>query len=334
MNTAVWSALHFLVDFVCACAMYAFFCDGSYESLLIYNFCAFALQLPLGTLLDLCKDRCHRIPTFCATLGACVTLLGVILHPAILGLGNALFHVGAGIDVLETDRAKGLKGRGLGVFVAPGAIGLYLGAMLGKRTGHPAVFVAVCLLMVVLLALQWRKGSADQIPVAHSTIQRDKLLIVAICCFVVVVIRSYVGLAITFPWKSLPLLGALAVLGAASGKMCGGFLAAKFGLCRTVVATLLLASVLYAFGTVPICGLIGIFLFNMSMPLTLYLLAELLPELPGFSFGLLTFGLFLGFLPVYWQVELSVSPSYLGTIGSLISCVLLFGAGKAAKHHA
>ena len=334
MNTAVWSILHFLVDFVCACAMYAFFCDGSYESLLIYNFCAFALQLPLGTLLDLCKGRYRRMPTFCATLGAGMTLLGVILHPAILGLGNALFHVGAGIDVLEIDRAKGLKGCGLGVFVAPGAIGLYLGAMLGIRTGHPAVFVTVCLLMLVLLAWKWRNGSTCQSSASHGSTHWGKLLTVAICCFVVVIIRSYVGLAVSFPWKSLPLLGAFGVLGATCGKMCGGFLAAKFGLCRTVVATLLLASVLYAFGAVPICGLIGIFLFNMSMPLTLCLLAEQLPQLPGFSFGLLTFGLFLGFLPVYWQAELPIGPSYVGAIGSLISCVLLFMAGKAAKHHA
>ena len=35
------------------------------------------------------------------------------------------------------------------------------------------------------------------------------------------------------------------------------------------------------------------------MPLTLYGAARLLPGAKGFAFGLLTFALFLGFLPVY-----------------------------------
>ena len=73
-------------------------------------------------------------------------------------------------------------------------------------------------------------------------------------------------------------------------------------------------------------------LFNMSMPVTLYLLAVNLPGLYGFSFGLLTFGLFLGFLPVYAGLVLPVSGRLLGMAGSLASLVLLTAAGKAADN--
>ena len=56
-----------------------------------------------------------------------------------------------------------------------------------------------------------------------------------------------------------------------------------------------------------------------------------LPHLPGFSFGLLTFGLFLGFLPVYAGVELPISDEILGAVGSLISAILLFTAERMVR---
>ena len=45
--TALYSVLHFLVDGVCAWAMLGPLAGGM-ESYLLYNFCAFVLQLPLG----------------------------------------------------------------------------------------------------------------------------------------------------------------------------------------------------------------------------------------------------------------------------------------------
>ena len=48
----------------------------------------------------------------------------------------------------------------------------------------------------------------------------------------------------------------------------------------------------------PVWGTAAVLLFNMTMPLTLWAAARLLPQARGFAFGLLTFGLFLGFLPV------------------------------------
>ena len=109
MNTALYAALHFLVDLTCAWAMFAYFGAGNGENLLIYNFCAFALQMPLGTLLDLFRDKNGRVPVLCATFGASVTVVGALLHPALLGLGNALFHVGGGLDVITEDFAKERK---------------------------------------------------------------------------------------------------------------------------------------------------------------------------------------------------------------------------------
>lgn len=332
MRTVVWSVLHLLVDMVCAWAMYAFFCDGNYGSLLVYNFCAFALQLPFGTLLDLQRDKYHSLPTACASLGVILTACGAFLHPSILGIGNALFHTGAGVDVIEGDFLRGRKGQDLGVFVAPGAIGLYFGMLLGKNTSHPLALVAGGIVMLLLAACQWTRVAAYPHREQSEPGNGRKLVIVAVCCFAVVIVRSYIGLAVSFPWKSVSVLGAAAVFSAAAGKCCGGFLAARFGLQRVAAITLLLATVCYLLGDHFACGLAAVLFFNMSMPLTLYLLADKLPGMPGFAFGLLTFGLFLGFLPVYWHMDLMLSPNILGAAGSALSCALLIAAGKVAAY--
>ena len=331
LYTAVWSVLHYLVDFVCAWAMYAYFGAGNYENLLIYNFCAFALQLPFGTLLDLCREKHHKVPAIFAMIGVVATLCGTVIHPALLGIGNALFHVGAGVDVMEEDFDKNRKGRDLGIFVAPGAIGLYFGAQLGKMFTDPVVAIFAGVIMVILIFIYLKRVPVYDWHISNAPQKHGKQLLLTVCCFAVVVVRSFVGLSVTFSWKSVPLLCALAVTGTALGKCFGGFLAARFGIGRTAVYSLLLASVFYSIGNIGVFGLVAIFLFNMTMPLTLYLLAENLPGMRGFSFGLLTFGLFLGFLPVYWQTNLAIPPEILGAIGSVISCVLLIMAGKAAK---
>lgn len=330
LHTVLYAALHFLVDMVCAWSMFAFFSKGNYESFLIYNFCAFALQMPLGAMLDLLRNKMHRLPAACASLGAFVTALGALIHPVILGFGNALFHVGAGVGVIEEDTAKNLKGRSLGLFVAPGAIGLYVGTKLGKAMATPAVLLIAGIVMVVFLAALFLSKRCKQFALAPNV--HGNTILLALCCFAVVIMRSWIGLAISFSWKSDPTLAFLAVLCTAGGKLAGGLLAARFGVAKTASTSLLASSVFYLLAERPLIGLAAIFLFNMSMPLTLYLLVQQLPHLPGFAFGLLTFGLFLGFLPVYAGIPLPVSSPVFGAAGSLISAIALTVAGKAANY--
>ena len=70
-------------------------------------------------------------------------------------------------------------------------------------------------------------------------------------------------------------------------------------------------------------GIAALLLFNMTMPITLYLLVSKLPQLSGFCFGLLTFALFLGFLPEYFGLRAIVNGNIIGSVGSIISLLLL-----------
>ena len=145
LPTAVYAAGHFLVDFACAFLMFRMvWGSGSWlPSVLLYNFFAFAVQMPLGLLADrtgsgrlFAAAGCLLTAASCV-LGAWPTALSVTA-----GLGNALFHIGGGRDTLAV---SGDRARLLGVFVSPGAFGLFLGAMLGRGSAG-AAFVPILLI--------------------------------------------------------------------------------------------------------------------------------------------------------------------------------------------
>ena len=113
--TTVYSILHFFVDGICALAMFGWFVSkkNSDWCFLAYNFCAFALQMPLGAFLDMLimnykakkRNVYLQFPYTFAFLGIVLTVLGAVLHPIVLGIGNALFHVGGGVSVIYGDYA-------------------------------------------------------------------------------------------------------------------------------------------------------------------------------------------------------------------------------------
>ncbi len=299
---ALYSGGHFLVDFTCAYLMLTLVMQHSevtLPALLIYNFCAFALQMPCGLL----ADGLNRNALIAVT-GLALTLISFALFPvpllcaAILGVGNCLYHVGGGVDVLHFSDTQH---RMLGIYISPGAIGLFLGGLLAERgiLSLPLGFLCIAVVAVLLvlgLNFTYSLGrKSTQPPVSIRPVGRWPYL-AAIALFLVVVLRSYAGLTQTYVWKTgvwVP----LAVVGLALGKVIGGFLADALGAMRASLITLSLSTILCFFSANPICGLLTILLFNMTMPLTLFAMAQLFPAARGFAFGTLTFALFIGYLP-------------------------------------
>ena len=126
MIALIFGALHALVDAASLAVLYAEvprerLSWGEIGSLIVcYNCVAFGLQLPLGVGLD--RLRAYK-PA--AVAGLALTGLAVAICPChaylgaiVVGLGNALFHVGAGAIVLRHSEGRAT---GPGIFVAPGA---------------------------------------------------------------------------------------------------------------------------------------------------------------------------------------------------------------------
>lgn len=317
-STLLYAAAHFAVDFGCAFAVFSA-CTGGGFGFLLYNFCAFALQMPLGLLADRVGYSGWFAALGCLLVAAlcCAPSFGPV-GAAVLGIGNGLFHVGGGLDVLN---GSGSKAGPLGVFVSPGALGLCCGSLLGHMGARPLPVVGLLLLMAALI-LVLRRPSAlpENAPLA---LPRVSVLPMAAALFLVVVLRSYGGMAADFSWKT-GLWSWAAVLAVVLGKTAGGFAADRIGARKAAGASLVLAAALFCLGRNAFAGTAALFLFNMTMPITLWALARAMPGCKGFSFGLLTFALFLGFLPAYLGAG-SIG-GYAMAVVSLLSAGLLGAA--------
>lgn len=294
-----YSAGHFWVDLSCALLMFSRL-SGTGEWVLcalLYNFCAFAMQMPIGLLADRLDRRGMTAALGCALAAAGWTMTPLPLAAAVVtGLGNACFHVGGGIRVL---RDGGDQAAPLGIFVSPGAFGIWFGALPGVQTLVPGWTAAAGLL---LFGVAFRLLENWPEPLARpedAPLSPDRRALWALaCCFLVVVLRSYLGMVLSFPWKTggwaFGLTCALVL-----GKAAGGFVGDRLGMVRGAVLSLGLSAFLFCLSGSPLAGTAAVFLFNMTMPVTLWAAARLLPGGRGFAFGTLTFALFLGFLPAW-----------------------------------
>ena len=86
---------------------------------------------------------------------------------------------------------------------------------------------------------------------------------------------------------------------------------------------MVLAAVLYLFSNNIVCGLVAILIFNMSMPITLRAAADIFKGGRGFSFGLLTFALFLGYVPSYISGRVQISRTAMCILCILSAAMLL-----------
>ncbi len=309
---------HFWVDFSCALLLLSRLSGRGDWMLcaLLYNFCAFALQMPIGLLADQRGRNGRTAALGCAltALGWCVSGLGPAAAVT-AGVGNACFHVGGGIQTLSDG---GDRAAPLGIFVAPGAMGIFLGALLRDRFPGWAAAATALVFALAFAQADFRGKGAQGPPGATG---RDALWALA-CLFLVVALRSYLGMIMSFPWKT----GAWSfwlVCAAALGKAAGGFLGDRLGMLKAAALSLGASAALFCLSGFPLAGAAAVFLFNMTMPVTLWAAARLLPDRMGFAFGMLTFALFLGFLPVWlgWPALLSGGGGY--AAGALCSLALL-----------
>ena len=163
LSGGIFAASHLVVDMACFSVLMGGFyrgVDGLAEvaaGFLLYNALAFALQLPLGFL----ADKVRVAPSRWAVSGCLLVVVGLLFlvppgaSPALCwvslslcALGNALFHIGGGIDSLVN--AGGRFARS-GVFISFGALGVALGTLMGKSGFFWTPWVVLLLLAAVVV---------------------------------------------------------------------------------------------------------------------------------------------------------------------------------------
>ena len=290
------SLAHLLVDGLCAAVLFGPVqaAESPGVLILLYNTLAFSTQCVVGLAADRLKKQglAAAVSMLLMVLGFALPL-GPVLRVCLVGLGNSGFHVAGGVMTLE--RGGGKAGK-LGVFVAPGAVGLTLGTLWPRLGTVFAVLLALCALAVIPLE---KRSPADPLPELKPG--RQVSLAVPLLLALAVAVRAVGGCAVSFPWKEGAALTLALTFCVFAGKTAGGFLCDRFGPNRTSLVSMVAAAVLVAFcarWAVP--SLAGQFLLNLTMPVTLWLMYRALPDQPGFAFGLaasaLWPGTFLGLL--------------------------------------
>ncbi len=341
VTTFAFALCHFVVDFACVSTMLCAVSrvlgesgQGSMEvvalSILLYDIVAFTLQLPIGIALDQLDKNSYAALLSYTLVGAGVVLslvpIALLEWPAILllAIGNALFHSAGGLSVLNISQKHAGPS---GIFIATGAIGVFLGTQSAQMGRLQIAFsLLVLLFLCALITLVVQKVNKKYWNVHNVTfdiprLSSNTLLAIALLSLVVA-LRSYVGMVMAFPWKSEMLLLVLSILGVFAGKALGGVVADRIGFRTTAIFSLIVAATLFVPSwEIPVMGLLGVLFFNFTMSITLASLANILPNAKGTAFGLASFSLAVGALPALAGFRIE-HPAMLSGI-SLVSALAL-----------
>ena len=332
----IYSLIHFIVDLSCCILVTNLVTQkmgqtvNLFIAIILYNFFAFAVQLPIGVIVDRVNKNaiCSAIGCILVAIAFAFSNFGVIAC-IIAGIGNAMFHVGGGIDVLNISDKKATLS---GIFVSTGAMGIFLGSK-SLSIGFNKYYIVVGTLILSALVLVWLYMQIkDKVKNADVIIPKlsENEIIAIMCLIFTVCIRSYVGMILAFSWKSNFVLALISIFAVVFGKMLGGIIGDKIGFMKISVISLSVSAIsfIFAFNN-PICGILAILFFNMTMPITLTALSNILNNNKGMAFGLLTLALFIGSVPKFFGLGQAIfSPVGLFIITAISTVVLYVGIRK------
>ena len=330
-----YAGTHFAVDAGCALCASLLLCRWGvssaefYKLVMLYNFVAFGSQPLFGWLLDLSKcQREGMIAGVLLTASGCVAVGGSLVPAALLlGTGNALFHVGAGAGIFAMSEGKVAP---FGVFIAPGALGLFAGGVLGTRLWISPFYAAIALCLIAWGLVRIPVTGLKMPNELNHIIQKPRTSycgIVLLLLFLVVASRSFIGFSMLVPWNGMEGGALMLVTMAFAGKFLGGYLADRLGWTACCSVLLLLTSVLAFFYQQSFAAAcIALLCMQATTGVTLVATQTLFPGLPAFSFGLPCIALLAGGYPYLKSQPIVLLNPYWITGASLCAAVAVLAA--------
>lgn len=308
LMVGIASMLHFLVDALCLCCIFLMTYERTRHSyigvIFTYNVFAFLTQPITGTIVDKMDKKHWMLLLSMVMLAISVfftprtSYLGTFFVASLLGLGNSLFHVWGGKQVAVKTKNDI---RALGVFVAPGAVGLTVGILFYSWLLVCFFLLSICLLGIAYLHLDEKtsmiEGEELKEDKAHGHFSLNVIWQMMFAIMGFVVFRAYLSENLSdglmMEGIGIMAIGMVSML----GKVAGGWIAKDFGILKTIIVILLVVLVCYVLrDTFWLFLLLGLFAINCTMPVTLYWANVLLKGREGFAFGLLAAALILGHL--------------------------------------
>ena len=298
----LWGLLHGLNDFTAGFMLAHFtFINASSRSfffIIIYSIIGFGGQLPVGFWAD---HKRNLKPFAAASVGLLpLAIIAYFFSPEagiiVSGLASAFVHVTGGAVCLQVYENKTGP---LGLFTAPGVLGLAIGGILGHSSALLLLPFGALSLLIGLLIMKTKLPvyPSNQIKGAElDSHDRIMLGILLIMCF-----RSFIFDVINQVAHDFELGILIIGISAFAGKIIGGFLADRIGWKKFVYITLPIALLLFQFGKENIYALgFGVACLQSSVPITLLLMGRSLPLYPATASAMsLGVSIALAGLPIY-----------------------------------
>lgn len=314
--------IHFITEVVCFFALKKLVGDSFilWATPLIYDFLAFVPQGIIGILSD-------KFPKFKpGIIGTVLLAAGFILYELssltvipimIIAIGNAFIHVN-GAEV--TLRVSSGKMSHAAIFVAGGSFGVLTGKLLATYNVS-WIIVAVAILTMIPYFVIADRYTKETVLTGFNYSDSDKATwFVIVAATLIVAVRGFIGYGIPTSWNKTVVQTIALYVAMGVGKGMGGILIDTIGMKKTALLSILLSIPFLVFGdNLMAVSLIGVFLFSMTMPVTLGILVSVLNDMPGLAFGFTTLGLFLGTVPIFFFKLKNL----------MVNCVMiaLFGIG-------
>lgn len=301
--------IHFVTEVLCFYVLSRLVGDAGFLWVcpLIYDSLAFVPQSLIGYISDLySKINFGIIGTFLLVLGLITfelnLLPGSFTEIIILCLGNACIHINGAEVTLRSSNGKLSHSA---IFVSGGSFGVITGKLLSRSHISLNLLSLFGLTMIpfILLAEYYRKENSSNQSCQNFNYHNPKInpKIIILLAIIIVIVRGYMGYGLPTSWNKTTIQTILLYCTMGLGKAFGGILTDAFGMRKIALLSMLLALPYLLVGdNFMIISLIGIFLFSMTMSITLGLLVSTLKNNPGLAFGLTTIGLFLGTLPIFF----------------------------------
>lgn len=330
---SIYGIGHFIVDFVCAIYVLGKipYISGSTAeyivAVILYNFFAFAFQVPLGIILDKIKIYKYVSIIGMSIIGICylVTIPSALFVASIIGIGNALYHLEGGVNAYSVSEKKAFLN---GLFVAPGALGIFLGTMFHNQlitTYIPLILIFISI--IALLIIQKDNVNERLVKMKKNKMDRFSLILIVLLIGVSIIVRSIGGSAIIYSWKTGFLLGLIYTVSVVFGKAFGGLLADKIGLAKVATVSLIISSICLVLGhNIQIFAYIGILFFNIPMAITLTILENTLSNRIACAVGLNTMFLFIGYLICF--IDITINNNIILIASIIIAILSIVGAEK------
>lgn len=330
---SIYGLCHFIVDFVCAIFILGKlpYIANTYSdfsiAVIIYNFFAFAFQVPIGYVLDKIKLYKYISIVGFILIGLCylINYNNIFILATIIGVGNAFFHLEGGVNIYNISKGKAFLN---GLFVAPGALGIFLGTTFRDeliKTKFP-VFL-IFLSIVLLLSTQKQQFNKELDNNRKTKFNHLRVALIVALIGLSIIVRSIGGSKIIYSWKSGFILSFIYTISIVIGKAFGGLFADRIGITKVALISLTGSAIFLLFGyNIHIFAYIGILLFNVPMSITLTILENTLSKKIACAVGLNTMFLFIGYLICFMNFTINNNIILIGSI--ILAMISIYFAYK------